>query len=270
MKTQIAGIKIDALSKKDAISEINKFLISENAHLITTIYSEFIVFAKQNLKFKQVLNNSDLALTDGIGIAWADYFLTQTKSKNKILAFCNLLASLFKTAINPKSVFKNIPEKISGSELVWDIVRLASENKNSICLYGGTNGVAKKTAEKLKERYSDIIINLAQSDKKFDEQAVNEIKQSKSDILLIAYSPPMQEIWLSDNLQNFGVKLAIGLGGTFDYIAGKRAYRPNFFNSRGLEWLWRLFTQPYRIKRMWNALPVFIWQIYKAKINQVK
>lgn len=268
MKIDIAGIKINPLTKIDTLSEINKFIISENAHLITTIYSEFFIFAKRNFNFQQVLNDSDLSLADGIGIVWADYFLTQTITTNKILAFCYLIGSLLQALIKPKSIFKNIPEKISGSELIWDIARLASENNKSICLYGGTNEVAKLASIKLKQRYPKLRVNLAQSDKPFDENAVNEIKQSKSDILLIAYSPPLQEIWLFENLQKFGVKLAIGLGGTFDYIAGKRAYRPNFFNTRGLEWLWRLITQPYRIKRMWNALPVFIWQIYKAKINQ--
>jgi N-acetylglucosaminyldiphosphoundecaprenol N-acetyl-beta-D-mannosaminyltransferase len=94
---------------------------------------------------------------------------------------------------------------------------------------------------------------------------IKEINDSNSDILLIAYSPPKQEQWLYENIQKLNVKMAMGLGGTFDYIAGKQVLPPNFMHQMGLEWLWRLITQPWRIKRIWNAVPVFIWKIYKYK-----
>ena len=135
---------------------------------------------------------------------------------------------------------------------------------------GGSGNVAAQAAYELKKLYPNLNVKLALSGRPFDEQIIKEIRDSNSDILLLAYSPPKQEMWLAENYQKLNAKVAIGLGGTFDYLAGIRLPAPHFLHSWGLEWLWRLITQPWRIGRMWNALPVFIWKVYKYKSHGTK
>lgn len=236
MKIDIAGVKIDNITKLEALKQIESFVNSGSPHYVVTPYSEIMVFAMDDEKYRDAINSSDLALADGAGVVWA--------------------AGVFGHKIN---------ERITGRQFVYDIVKLASDKNYSLALVGGTDNVAAQAAYELKKMFPDLKINLALSGRPFEENIVKEINDSNSDILLIAYSPPKQELWLHQNFKKLNSKVAIGLGGTFDYLAGKRALPPNFMHKLGLEWLWRLVTQPWRVRRIWNAVPVFVFKIWKYK-----
>lgn len=256
MKIDVAGVLIDNVSKDEAIVKIDSFITSQTPHYIVTPYSEMIVFAQNNQKYKEALNSAFLALPDGIGILWAAKYLNSDDS---------LLKTLLAIVFNKRYIQSVIKEQVTGSRMIYDLAKLAEEKKFSIALVGGVANVAAQAAYELKKQFPNLKINLAISGRPFDDAIIKEINDSNSDILLIAYSPPKQEMWLHDNYEKLNCRVAIGLGGTFDYIAGKRLSAPNFAHSMGLEWLWRLITQPWRIKRIWNAVPVFIWNIYKYK-----
>jgi N-acetylglucosaminyldiphosphoundecaprenol N-acetyl-beta-D-mannosaminyltransferase len=277
MKINIAGVQVDNVAKLQAIEKIDEFVQSGQPHYIVTPYSEMIVFAQRDEKYKQVLNQANLALPDGIGILWAAKYLSlklgfmnhESRIMNQVQALGQLKYTLAAIIFNPKYIRSVIKEQVTGSRLIYDIAKLAAEKNYSLALVGGENNVAVQAGAELKKLSPNLRINLALSSQPFDDRMAGEIASNNSDILLIAYSPPKQEIWLAQNYQNLGCKVAIGLGGTFDYLAKKRRMAPNFMHYMGLEWLWRLITQPWRIKRMWNAIPVFIWTVYKYKIKHV-
>ncbi len=268
MKCNIAGVEVDSLTKSEALKTIEEFLNAASPHLAVTVYSEFIVFAKRNPDYRKVLNSADLSLADGFGILWAAKYLSLPRS-NWLVELIRLKLTLVR-ALFDKAYFKTIiPEVITGSRLIWDIAKLAAERGYSMALVGGADSVAAQTGYELKLKFPNLKVNLALSGGvPFDSKTVREIADSNSDILLIAYSPPRQETWLAENLQQLNVKFAMGVGGTFDYIAGKRLPSPDLIHRLGLEWLWRLITQPWRVKRIWNAVPVFVWTIYKYKISK--
>jgi N-acetylglucosaminyldiphosphoundecaprenol N-acetyl-beta-D-mannosaminyltransferase len=268
MKVDVAGVLIDNLSLAETIAKIDQMIAAGVPSYVVTPYSELVVFADKNPDYRQVLNSASLSLPDGIGILWAARYLN-LHSVNSFHAFWQLIASLVRLLVNPASALAVFKERVVGSHFIWDLAKLASEKKYSLSLAGGSDAVAAQTANELKTRYPNLAVKLALSGLPFDEKLVREIAATRSDILLIAYSPPRQEIWLQENLNKLNVKLALGLGGTFDYIAGKRLPAPHFLHYMGLEWLWRLLTQPWRIKRIWNAVPVFIWTIYKHKISKL-
>jgi len=243
MKIDIAHVLVDNVTKEEVLKNIDSYIASGTPHYIVTTYSEFVVFAKHDPQYLKVLNQAALSIPDGIGIVWAGNFLTGKKI---------------------------IIEKVSGSKLIWDIARLAAEKNYSMALVGGTDNVATLASEALRKKFPNLKINLALSDKSFDQNIVQEIAASNSDILCIAYAPPKQEIWIADNLQRLNVRVAIGLGGTLDYLAGKRSYAPNWMIALGLEWLWRLITQPWRVKRIWNAIVVFSFIVLKYKFSHEK
>lgn len=89
------------------------------------------------------------------------------------------------------------------------------------------------------------------------------------DILFVAFGAPKQEMWISKNLNKIPVKIAIGVGGAFDYISGKTLRAPGFIRNIGLEWLFRLIAQPWRIKRQ-LALLEFIWLVIKEKLKKIE
>lgn len=265
-KINIAGVQIDNITKTEVIAKIDEFVGSGKPHYVVTPYSEIVVFAQRDENYKQVLNHANLALPDGIGILWAAKFLDLRITDYGLRIF-SLIKTLLAIIFNPKYIRSVIHEQVTGSRLIYDIAKLASEKNYSLALVGGEDNVAMEAALELKKIYPNLNIKLTLSGRPFDEHLTKEIANNNSDILLIAYSPPKQEMWLAQNYQNLGCKVAIGLGGTFDYIAKKHRPAPHFMHYVGLEWLWRLITQPWRIKRMWNAIFVFIWIIYKYKIR---
>ncbi|MBI3952373.1 MAG: WecB/TagA/CpsF family glycosyltransferase [Candidatus Doudnabacteria bacterium] len=273
MKVDIAGVLVDNISKEETLKKIDEFVSSGNPHLIVTTYSEFIVYASRDSSYKKVLNSADLSLPDGIGILWAAKLLKLKVKSEKLKVLECLWQVIYSGAsiiFKPSFVRSEIKEQITGSRLIWDIARLASEKGYSISLIGGEDGVGVLAGIELKKKFPELKINLIVSGNTFDDQLAGGIAGSNSDILLIAYSPPKQETWLAQNLSKLNVKVALGLGGTFDYIAKKRPKSPDFMHYMGLEWLWRLITQPWRIKRMWNAIPVFIAIVYSYKVHKVK
>jgi N-acetylglucosaminyldiphosphoundecaprenol N-acetyl-beta-D-mannosaminyltransferase len=256
MKIDVAGVLIDNITKSEAIEKIESFVNSGTAHFIVTPYSELLVFAMDNPTYKNVLNSASLSLADGIGVLWAAKYLNTKDS---------LLKTLFAIIFNRRYINSVIKEQISGSRLAFDLARLAEEKNYSLALVGGEGNVAAQASYELKKLFPSIRINLALSGRSFDSETIKEIADSNSDILLIAYSPPKQERWIYENLQKLNSKAVLGLGGTLDYIAGKRPPAPHFLHQIGLEWLWRLITQPWRIIRIWKAVPVLIWKIYRYK-----
>lgn len=271
-KIDVAGLKIDALTKKELMDEITRRANTNQKTFITTPYSEFLYHALEDPELMKLLNGADIAAPDGVGILWAAKYLQiplsnftfihdrmNVKYYLKILqALWQMRYSLLAIIFYPRWIKSVLPEKISGSNLIWDLAKLAAENGWSIYLLGGFGDTPKLVAEKLKTYLLttyNLQLKIAGYSNKNpgDPTVIEDIKKAAPDFLFVAYGPFKQERWIAANLQNLPVKLAIGLGGTFDYIAGKQPESPQFLRRIGLEWLWRLFTQPRRIKRIINA-----------------
>ena len=267
MKIDVLGVKIDALTKDGLLSEIRTRLQGSESTFIVTPYSESIVAAQKDLEFRNILNSADIALPDGIGILWAAKYL-ELRIKNHESWIGNiwpLIYSLLSIIFNPSYIRHPIPEKISGSEFVWDLAELASKNNFSIFLLGGFGNTPGRVGEKLKKKFPDLKIAGMLNENNPSFEALTAINNSNTDILFVALGPIKQEKWIYENLPKLRVKLAIGLGGTFDYLAGKRPPAPKIWAGRGLEWLWRLLTQPWRIWRILKGVGGLIWYCFKIK-----
>ncbi len=161
-------------------------------------------------------------------------------------------------------------EKIPGADLVWDLAKLAVDNNLSVYLLGGFGDTPKLAADKLISKSASKLKVAGWSNKNPDNPTIIEdIKKAAPDLLFVAFGPIRQEKWIAKNLPDLPIKLVVGLGGTFDYIAGKQPQPPRFLRRTGLEWLWRLFTQPKRLPRIINAtfgLASALWH-YKVFAN---
>lgn len=257
-KVDIAGLKIDTITKSDLLSRVLLRIKNSQKTFITTPYSEFLYRALCDNSLFDVLNQADFAVPDGIGIFWAKRFLDlPLTAKNywlKILqSLWQIKYSLAAIVFNRQWIMGVLPQKIPGSDLVWDLAKIAADNNLSVYLLGGFGDTPKLAAEGLRAKCQGLRI-VGYSNKNSDDITItDDINRARPDLLFVAYGPIKQERWIAQNLPNLNVKLAIGLGGTFDYLAGKALQPPKFLRSFGLEWLWRLITQPRRIKRIWQA-----------------
>lgn len=190
-------------------------------------YSEFIVRAQKDEEFKNILNSADFCLCEGRGV-W-------------------LVARFLK---------KPIKEPINGVDLIYNL-------KGRIFLLGGKEEIIKKTAEKL----GDSVVGFEHGYQDLDK-VIEKINKVKPEILLAGLGSPKQEKWIYCNFKKMpSVKVAIGVGGAFDFISGRIKRAPKFFQKMGLEWLWRLILQPRRIKRIYNGVIKFSWLALKEKIK---
>lgn len=231
----LLGIRLDNLSLDGSLQKISVFLNDGQQHYIVLPYADFLVQAQKDEEFRKILNEADLSLADGVGPVLASRIMGQERLKGRVMGV-DLVQALFKELGAKYSVF----------------------------LFGAKEGVAQEAAQKFPQAKIAGTINGYVS----DTEAISAINQSGAEILLVALGMPKQEKWIYNNLSKMpSVRLAIGVGGAFDFISGRVRRAPRFVQSAGLEWLWRLFAQPRHWRKTWRSVIVFLWLILKSTFS---
>jgi len=228
----LLGVKVNNLSIDEILETIDSFIKNGGSHLIVTLGVEMVMAAQSDKEYRDVINGASLVVPDSVGILWA------AKRKGILLK-----------------------ERAPGIEI---IERAASESGKfpwRTFFLGASPDVAKTAAEKLKEKYPDfnwVGEHHGYFDK--DEEVIRKIREARSEIVYIAMGFPAQEKWFQKNRELLGNIVAIGVGGSFDVLSGSIKRAPTFFRKLGMEWFYRLVTQPGRILRM-MALPAFVLKV---------
>jgi len=251
-KYNILGVPIHNLSYKEVETLLTGWLTQGETvfHQIVTTNPEFIMEAQKNEQFRAVLQAAALSLADGFGIACASLF-----------------------------VYRKPIERITGVQATFVLCGLAQKYDKKVFLLGALPGVAEKCAQELRKRFSKLNIVGAEEgipvgNEKFNsilnQEICQRITESQTDILLVAYGAPKQELWISQYKSKLpSVCITMGVGGTFDYIAGVIPYSPAFFRTLGLEWLFRLFVEPKRAKRIFTAVICFPAAVFWYKLKSI-
>ena len=267
---KILDVKIDILSKQEVLEKIKQLLQTNNHEQLVTVNPEFIIEAQKNQEFKDILNNSWLSVADGYGIRLASKYRSLASNfQFSIFNFQKIIKNLFiGIRVAWWGITKNdkkldvVKEIITGTDLVPDICRICEKENKKILFFGSPN--SKKAEENLKIKYPNLKSNSLILE---EEHLFEKINTFRPDVIFVALSAPFAQIWINRNIKKIpDVKLTIGVGGAFDYISGKVKRAPQNWQS-SYEWLFRLFKQPRRIKRILNALPKFPWLIF---INSIK
>jgi len=198
---------------------------------VCTVNPEFIMIAQDDVNFRNILRRADLCIPDGVGLLWA-----------------------------ARQRGTPLPERVTGSDGVPKIAQVAAERGWHIFLLGAAPGVADRAADILRSRYPGVQIvgTYSGSPAPSEEDALVEmVNASGADILFVAYGAPEQDKWIARNLPRLGARMAMGVGGSLDFIAGVLPRAPLWMQRAGLEWLYRLYLQPRRIGRMMR-LPRFV------------
>jgi N-acetylglucosaminyldiphosphoundecaprenol N-acetyl-beta-D-mannosaminyltransferase len=270
-KIDVAGLKISAITKQDLLTQISERIAAREKTFVTTPYSEFLYASLRQPKIRALLNSSDFAIPDGVAILWAHLFLsvplTASNFYLKILqASWQVVWTGASILLNPKLIRRDIPEKIVGADLIWDLSKLAAEKNFKAYLLGGWGSTTEIVAQKLQAKYPNLQIAGTSTKQPDDISIVDDINAAAPDMVFVALGALTQEQWIADNLSKTSASFAIGLGGTFDYIAGVKKQPPKFIRSSGLEWLYRLITQPSRIGRIYRGVIGLIVSLIRHKI----
>ncbi len=268
----IAGVGFDAVSQVSALQRVEDFLVGKAVHsvqaawgrqiqpkkfLIVTPNPEMVVAAQTDLVFRKVLNSAQLVVADGIGIIWASYYLGSSRR-----GVWSLISSLTRVLFRSKKLYSVLPERVTGTDLLPALLKLAAARQQKVFLLGAAEGVASKIQTRFTKEIPELQIvgTYAGSPAESEEEEIRQkIENSGATMLVVAYGAPAQELWLARNLSLLkNIKLAIGVGGAFDFHAGVVRRAPQIFRQLGLEWLWRLLRQPSRATRIYTATWRFV------------
>lgn len=233
----LLNVRIDDVTMDEALERIAQFVRSGQPHHGVTVNPEFIMAAQHDAHFRTVLQQADLAVPDGIGLHVAARLTRQ-----------------------------RLRGRVPGVELCERIAMLSAQQGWRVYLLGAAPGVAEATAAVLQRRFPGACIVgwFAGSPRIEDEPEIQQrVLAAHPHILLVAYGAPQQDLWIARNQPLLKVPVAIGVGGSFDYLSGNVLRAPVVMRRLGLEWLFRLIRQPWRWQRIWTAVvrfPLAVWR----------
>lgn len=236
MKETILGVDVSTDNYDALTAKLLKKIDNREKAFIVAINPEKIIKAQDDPSLMKLLNSADFQIPDGIGV---------------------ILASKFKGG--------QIRERVTGIDMMLKLCETAAKHQKKIFLYGGKPGRADEAKVKLAEMYPGIQIAGTLHGYEKDQQVVRDaINQSQADIIFVAMGSPAQENWIIANKETLHPSVYQGVGGSFDVISGKIERAPESFQKLGLEWLYRLMKEPWRIKRQ-AVLPLFLIRAVTSK-----
>lgn len=245
-RVNILNTTIDNLSSQETLQIIENSIVNHKQLHHVVVNAGKIVEMQSDFQLRQSVNESDLINADGQAVVWA----------SKLLG-------------------KPLKERVAGIDLMINLVEMAHQKKYKIFFLGAKEYVVKKLVEDYSKLYSkDIIAGFRNGYfRKDEEQAIaKQISESGANILFVAISSPTKENFLYENKELLkNVNFIMGVGGSFDVVAGKVKRAPQWMQTSGLEWFYRFIQEP---KRMWKRYLVgnskFIYLVLKEKLTKAQ
>lgn len=239
---RVHGMRIDPVDMGQTLEQVERFVSVGGPHHIVTADASMVVTASTDREFSEIVDRAALVTPDGAGILWA--------SRRLGLPFHS---------------------KVSGVDLAERLVAMSPERGWNIFFLGAAPGIAEAAAANMKDRYPGCRI-VGVRDGFFgadQEEAVAKlVRESGADILLVALGIPKQEKFIARWGESTGAKVLIGVGGTLDVFSGTVQRAPVWMQRRGLEWLYRLVSDPRQFRnrvRKQKLLPRFVWMTLSAR-----
>ena len=239
-RVEILGVKVDAVTMAEAIERVERLIGAKKSSIVATANAEMLLRATHDDELRKILNLADLVVPDGAGTVWA-----------------------------ARHLGKSMPERVAGFDLVQELMKIAPARKIKFYLFGSAPGIAEKAKIKAEALYPGIKIVGTRNGyfTSGDEpEIISQITNSGADILLAALGVPKQEKWLFKYRDELKIPVSIGVGGTFDVMAGVVRRAPLWMQRARLEWLFRAMLQPSRAGRL-IASPKFVWKVHKQKLS---
>jgi N-acetylglucosaminyldiphosphoundecaprenol N-acetyl-beta-D-mannosaminyltransferase len=238
---EILGVRVDSATYDDLLARVDVFVADGEAHQIVTLNPEMVVAAHDDPAFRKMLNDADLNVADGVGLLLASRWLGWP-----------------------------LPERVTGSDGIYHLAAHCARRGYGLFLLGASPGVAQMVADRLKAANPGLRVvgcYAGSPNREEEDDIIKLVGRAAPDLLMVAYGVPAEEIWIARNRERLGVPVMIGVGGSFDFVAGVTRRAPQWLRRIGLEWLHRLVSEPWRWRRQ-LALPRFAWLVLKEKLSQ--
>ena len=239
-RVDILGVGFDRVALVDAVAEVERRLEGGDRTFIVTANPEFVMLCRDDREVAGIAARADLVVPDGTGAVVASRLLGDP-----------------------------LPGRAPGRLLVDRLAAVATGRGLSLFLLGAGPGVAERAAATLLDRHPGLrVVGTYAGSADDDADVVPRVAAAAPDVLLVAFGMPKQERWISRNLARLpSVRVAVGVGGSFDYLAGTAKPPPRVVHAVGLEWLWRLIRDPSRWRRQ-RVLPLFVFLVLLARMRR--
>ncbi len=236
----ILGVKFIHTDLDGMVAILADHVQKNEQAFVVTANPEIVLHAEQDPEYKNCIDQADYVTADGIGVVKA--------------------AGLLGTPL---------PGRVTGFDMFMKLLQLADEKSLSIYLLGAQEDVLKKASKNIGKQFPNV--KIVGSHHGFfdwdDDQIPNEIKATKPDFVFVALGLPRQEKWIAQNINKFDKGVFMGIGGSFDVLAGTVQRAPEIWQKLNVEWLYRLVKQPSRWRRM-LALPKFALKVVGQKVKR--
>jgi N-acetylglucosaminyldiphosphoundecaprenol N-acetyl-beta-D-mannosaminyltransferase len=238
-RVNILGTLISAINMPQALEIIDSWIARRERNYVCVTPAHVIMDGYWNPDVRGWINRAGLATPDGMGIVW----LLQAKG-NRTVA------------------------RVYGPDLVLAVCEHGLADRRRHFFYGGESGVAEVLAARLSERFPGLQVAgtfsppFRQPTSAEEAEVIREIDESKSDILWVATGSPRQEGWMAGHLGKIDVPVMIGVGASFDFLSGRKKQAPRWIQRIGMEWLFRLASEPRRLGRRYSQYPLFVLLVF--------
>jgi len=237
---EILGVRVDDATYADVLARVDEFVAGGGPHHIVTLNPEMVMAAHRDPALCRALNSAELNVADGVGLMLAARWLGHP-----------------------------LRERVTGSDGICRLAAHCARRGYRPFFLGAAAGVAEQAAARLASLYPGLQVagTYAGSPGPEDEdEVVARVRAAAPDLLFVAYGVPAEERWIARNRERLAVPVMIGVGGAFDFVAGVTRRAPAWMRRAGLEWLHRLFRQPWRWRRQ-LALGSFVYLVFRQKLG---
>ncbi|NJN87373.1 MAG: WecB/TagA/CpsF family glycosyltransferase [Leptolyngbyaceae cyanobacterium SL_7_1] len=247
MKVNICGVEIDNLNFSQVVEKIVQAAKApEGSTYVVTPNAHHVVMLQKNAHFREIYQNAFLVVPDGVSLLWA----------SKILG-------------------TPLQGRVNGTDLFEELSAVAAKENLNVFLLGGRPGAAESAARTLQVRHPTLsIVGFYCPPYGFESDAIEleqinaMIQAAAPHLLFVGLGAPKQEYWMHSTYQTLGVPVSLGIGVSFELVAGIVQRAPKMMQQTGLEWVFRLIAEP---KRLWQRYlvgnTVFIWLVIKQKLG---
>jgi N-acetylglucosaminyldiphosphoundecaprenol N-acetyl-beta-D-mannosaminyltransferase len=226
INSQIAllGVRIDNVTLDEAVTIIDSMIDRGGYHQIATANVDFLNKAMDDRELREILHDCELVLADGMPLVWASRLLGTS-----------------------------LKERVTGADLLPHLFELSARKRRRIFLLGATEERSRCALQRIQQDYPNAEIcgrlspPIAPLDQMANAEILKRIEEAKPDVLLVAFGNPKQEKWLAMHSHCLNVPVCIGVGASFDFFSRKQSRAPLWMQRLGMEWAFRLFSEPRRL-----------------------
>lgn len=241
-RIEILGCPVDNLTQDETVVMIDRMIAERGAHQHVVVNAAKILQSRQDITVRRIIQGCDIINADGMAVVWA----------SRILG-------------------KGLKERVTGIDLMFRLIAHAEDKGYRLFFLGATEDVNRKVVDICRKRHPRL--NIAGSHNGYwkpeeEDGLVGNISRSRADILFVAMGSPKKELFIAKHLSALNVPFVMGVGGSFDVLAGLVERAPDWMQKAGLEWFWRMLQEPGRLwTRYLVGNTLFILLVLKELIS---